>query len=427
MAKYFPKSFEYNSDIKLAFIKSTNVHVYPCGRRNSTIIKNNENTYSDDCYIPFDPEARLNTEYNNTNLSGTNGFTQNFIRSVSDEELKLVVGGYEFKFTDYTSIAELFGELTSPQVLTMPKDIYVNIRLEKTPLYSNGSEVSDSLLYYDTWILRNQSYDNTSPGGPSPTLDQLIETTTKPEISSYYFSGISFSDAPLSSFDDDCTTKVKNTWSMTHYAPEALFSGSQEQIVYSLHIAVKNENKNTYEIYQPALLPQIRHGEEEDEIEITNLKVEGYGVIDGDLTVHGNVRANDRGKNAAFYDVDITTNLDVGKDTNIGGNTTLRGNLKADTNGTTANFYDVGIERNLKVGNTTQTDKLIAKDARIDGEIYRVHNGEAMGLVTMKVIDGVERADEDKDKTKHTRKRIVFFTKKAASLPNIRDVVIRDL
>jgi hypothetical protein len=52
-----------DSGQKLAFINSLNVQAFPCGRRRSEQITSADDKY----YIPYDPEARLNTEKNNSN------------------------------------------------------------------------------------------------------------------------------------------------------------------------------------------------------------------------------------------------------------------------------------------------------------------------------------------------------------------------
>ena len=60
-----------NEKIKQTFVKSLNVQAFPCGRRRS----------DSNQVIPFDPEARLNTEANNRKHSGINGYTQTFLKS----------------------------------------------------------------------------------------------------------------------------------------------------------------------------------------------------------------------------------------------------------------------------------------------------------------------------------------------------------
>ena len=76
-----PLKVSENETLQLCFVKSLDISVYPCGRRNSTIIEQNPNTRLDDYYYPFDPEARLNTEYNNRHITGINGFTHTFIKN----------------------------------------------------------------------------------------------------------------------------------------------------------------------------------------------------------------------------------------------------------------------------------------------------------------------------------------------------------
>ena len=94
--------FVKNNDNRLVFIKSKNVNVFPCGRRRSNLIDADGSTLTvnDRYYIPFDPEARLNTEANNRKHSGLNGFRQSYIYdwsyTASSGVLSLVIEGYLF-------------------------------------------------------------------------------------------------------------------------------------------------------------------------------------------------------------------------------------------------------------------------------------------------------------------------------------------
>ena len=79
----------------LVFIKSKNINAFPCGRRRGIINKES----AADVYIPFDPEARLNTEANNRKHSSINGFKQSYLKWTNDGTLLLVIEGYLFNIT----------------------------------------------------------------------------------------------------------------------------------------------------------------------------------------------------------------------------------------------------------------------------------------------------------------------------------------
>ena len=90
--------FIINKDTsQLAFLKSTAVKAFPCSRRRSTLIDvdGRADTVEDRYYIPFDPEARLNTESNIRKHSGLNGFKQSYIQEWNDiTEYYLLLGVY---------------------------------------------------------------------------------------------------------------------------------------------------------------------------------------------------------------------------------------------------------------------------------------------------------------------------------------------
>ena len=57
----FIETHKTENDIDLTFIKSTCIQAYPCGRRRIP----DQTAETAGFRIPFDPEARLNTEANN--------------------------------------------------------------------------------------------------------------------------------------------------------------------------------------------------------------------------------------------------------------------------------------------------------------------------------------------------------------------------
>jgi len=85
------------------FLESTAIKAFPCGRRG--YLPNTDPNNKADYYFQLDPEARLNTEFTNRKITGTNGFTQTFIQECTytqnenNAELKLalVIAGYNFE------------------------------------------------------------------------------------------------------------------------------------------------------------------------------------------------------------------------------------------------------------------------------------------------------------------------------------------
>lgn len=257
------------NDIGLTFIKSANIQAYPCGRRRSELVDSDGSieTVDDKYYIPFDPEARLNTEANNRKHSGLNGFTQTYLTEWEDDQdnLLLALAGYLFKIkldNNYKKVND-FGNAVVTQLSTLagaqqssawvePERIYANILLEDTALFQG-------FMAYNTSVLRNQTDSST----PEVTLD-LLTTPSRDNASlsdiqdfnNYYFSGLSFSAEPLSG--------VQETHSTTYVTKE---NGTAQQID-SLCILEKDNETGAWVVHQPAYLPKIEHGDEVDSIKV---------------------------------------------------------------------------------------------------------------------------------------------------------------
>jgi hypothetical protein len=258
----------------LAFMASTAVQAFPCGRRGT--ISGNQ--------MPFDPEARLNTEANNIKQTSANGLAQTYLSSWSDNTLSLVLAGYLFniniaEMNDYNTFSGKLLECLSNKDSTLNPEtvdsIYVNIRLEETPLYTDG--ITD----YYTSILRDQAYEDASSGVTLNTkkarLDLLKDgidvSGTQP--SDYYFSGLSFSTRAITS------SASQEEFTNRAYSIEKLVSNNVTQRVISLKILKKVDGN--WQIFEPARLPEIRHGETPGSVEFgslnaTSLKQDGVSV-----------------------------------------------------------------------------------------------------------------------------------------------------
>ena len=243
--------------ITLAFIKSLNVNAFPCGRRRSTPYNG---TNEDDSRIPYDPEARLNTEANNRKHSSLNGFTQTYLRHWDTKQLSLVLGGYLFDITldNNTSIDSFVDDFTSisKEIKKDIDHIYANILIDNTKLFEN---IDAGLIYYtdvlDSWTSA-EANDNSA-------LDLLIDSLLADltDNNNYYFSSLAFSSVPIA-------TKLKE---LNTYSTRDEYTTKENKKIISLCILDKVDD--VWKVHEPARLPKIEHGAIEDSVAINILSV----------------------------------------------------------------------------------------------------------------------------------------------------------
>lgn len=248
----------------LAFVKSVLIKAYPCGRRKSTLVTEGEQKYN----IPFDPEARLNTELNNRNTSASNGYTSSYINewNADSKRFSLVLGGYSFELslpddTDETKKMYNINNFGKTLITYLEKPsataIYTNIRLEETPLFRGEVD-------YDTWILRDQTdYSQTARSELDVEISEKIDLVNQEQ--NYYFSGLSFSTEPL--------TEVHDTRSRLD-----ITTTRRQQQVYSLCIMKKVGD--TWCLNEPAKLPKIEHGESTDSIRVHHFESKAINYVE---------------------------------------------------------------------------------------------------------------------------------------------------
>ena len=270
-----------NDNTNLAFIKSANIQVFPCGRRRSFEIDADGKANTEDKYrIPFDPEAKLNTEANNRKHSSLNGFDQTYVKEWNTAEgtLTLSLAGYLFKIKlsdGYKDPAEFGTKLL--EFLGQSKGdnmaIYANIRIENIPFFGAG----ENFPGYNTEILRNQS----STALSSSCLDLLvdienIDKTANNENNSdyykypqnYYFSGLSLSSTPI----------TKNT-EIRSIRTEENKNGTVYQREVSLKVLTLSNADDEWKLCQEALLPEISHGDEEGSVKVDKLIANKISLI----------------------------------------------------------------------------------------------------------------------------------------------------
>lgn len=417
-----------DNDIVLTFLPSSQVNAYPCGRRRSTQIDadRNDSTTGDIYYIPFDPEARLNTEANNRKHSSLNGFTQTYLQDWNQETkvFTLSLGGYLFNITlddtyltssqvdnktIYTFNTDVFGDdivdalvnkidaliaeakdkndttgeqncITEKNAVTNAARIYANILLEDTHLFSAG------FGEYYTSVLRNQS------AGPAQTSLDLLKTGGSVSASAdYYFSGLSFSTEPL----------TKKAGEITHDSKlqTAIIDGnSVNQQIVSLCILEKEGS--SWIIHQPALLPKIDHGTTEDSI-----------VVYGDTTLKGNgKKLTVEGTTELTGDTTIKSNLKVDKNINVGALTDIEkatdaagGYIVAKNDITTKqNLYvdvDATVKNSLVVGDRAEEDSTeagtITAKKHVETPTLNASTSITTPLINVTNTDGTANANID--------------------------------
>ena len=290
----------------LAFLNSRNIYAFPCGRRRSTLLgvsdpdpANNTNGYR----IPFDPEARLNTEANNRKHSGLNGFTQTYLANWPNNanQLAVVLAGYIFNIdiaSNYVSVNALGNHIAEVLATDLEgivveakknsiKDLYINILLEDAMLFSDIANDLD----YSTKVLSSLVTTR-----DSSALDLLINPSVdEAAIDNYYFAGLAFSSAPL-------TAVARAVYKETDPSGEVIFNDETEAIeafntrdeyeylvnttkkhLVSLHLLTKVED--TWQIHEPARLPRVEHGSTPDSIIIGDTQATSITTPDLEATL----------------------------------------------------------------------------------------------------------------------------------------------
>ena len=296
-----------DNQIVRAFVKSMHIQAFPCGRRRSnTLIENDDageaSGAAKSFRIPFDPEARLNTEANNRKHSSLNGYTQTYLNHWKNGELSIVLAGYLFNITltanqnsdtekDYLEpdgfgtniIRELSSRVENKKetitdtalkealenVLSSIQNaeyIYANILVEDTKLFQGFKDYYTGILHDQLKLADNEN---------EPALDILRSKTDSEELvdlqdpNNYYFSGLSFSTNPLA----EIQANQQETW---------------------VSLCILKKEGETWRIYEPARLPKIEHGDTEDSVKIEHLSLDSLTIkkVDSnvDIEASGNIK-----------------------------------------------------------------------------------------------------------------------------------------
>lgn len=230
-------------DTSLVFIQSNKINVFPCSRRRSTPISSGDSEY----YIPFDPEARLNTEANNRKHSGLNGFKQSYIYDWNEDtgKLSMVLAGYLFdiQLGDTYSTPATFGNHLETTVFNgiNPTVIYAKIKMAPTAFFSGGDGVPEAT----TKVLTGQFKTETVPN----CLDLLWGSNGEQPIDNYYFTGLAL-------------TCGKSTT-------------ESENIIYLP--VVKKDNGN-WKVCESSMLPKVDHGSTANSVKVGLLEADSIQI-----------------------------------------------------------------------------------------------------------------------------------------------------
>lgn len=369
----------HTDTVKLAFLKSTNIQAFPCGRRRSELVDKDGSvaTTNDQYYFPFDPEARLNTEANHRKQSGLNGYTQTYLKEWDKDNklLTLSLAGYLFTIDINVQIPEVkdaqdkvieqaynlvneadFGAKMATLV-GAENAIYANIVLEDVHLFSGFRE-------YHTRVLRDQlGRDSESP---STQLDLLtdadsidVKSVDVNDFNNYYFSGLSFSSAPMAGIGQSgYTPTTRDICIKTEVGNR---KATQEIVSLCILEKVKTSADGVtpevweWKIHEPARLPFIEHDTLEDSVVMGETHVRKNLTVDENATINQNFTVKDK--------VEVTSNstkvknkLVVENDVEVENNTITTKNLTATE---TVLAKNIGTDDNKIV-------KITATEAKID-------------------------------------------------------------
>lgn len=292
----------------LAFLNSRNIYAFPCGRRRSTLLgvsdPAQDNNTTSGYRIPFDPEARLNTEANNRKHSSLNGFTQTYLANWPNNatQLAVVLAGYVFNIdieSSYTSV-NAFGNRVAEVLATdlegvvnealknRIENLYINILLEDASLFSDIANE----LEYSTKVL--SSLVTTRDGS---ALDLLLNPSLEEaDVNNFYFAGLAFSSSPLTAvaravykennpsgapvISDDALAEAIGTFN-TREEYEYSVNTTKKHLV-SLHLLTKVGG--VWQIHEPARLPKVEHGLTPDSIIIGDTQATSLNTLDLEAT-----------------------------------------------------------------------------------------------------------------------------------------------
>ena len=184
------------SDEKSFYLPSKSVKVFPCSYRGNYEIKDATTTINK--RFTFDPEARLNTEYNYTNSYSKIGGVDSYIINISDSEdqdlLKFVLYGYYFEIKNWKTY---FNDITNLYVY-----LQVNKKIELSAENTADSQRNTEIL---------SSWENSAE-----LLDFKDDKTNE-----YYFSGLLLTKNDyITAYTAKLCLKLNSDWNQAAFLTE---------------------------------------------------------------------------------------------------------------------------------------------------------------------------------------------------------------
>lgn len=207
-------------DNDYCYFESKDVRVFPCSYRGYK--------EGDTNLIVFDPEARMNTEYNYINSASTGNIDSYILSWSEDGILKCVIHGYYF-------------EITTGSDLTDIKPAYLNIALASITL---GTSSADSDR--QTEILTSQ-YSTPSDNGANTALDDMYLDKKYKKLDgtdTYIFSGLTIMEEASTAVNNyslqilDATGKIPEE----SYLPKVIHGTGKNSIIIGENNEASGDN-----------------------------------------------------------------------------------------------------------------------------------------------------------------------------------------
>ena len=208
------------------FFESRDIKVFPCSYRGYYTTEDNNN-------YTFDPESRLNTEYNFVNLPGFNGH-DSYIISYIDNILKCVIGGYYFEI----NLAQIFNIINKTGVKTKEELEFLE-SLKGACLYIKTKNINLVAEENNYDVTRNTAILSSFEDVSAVKLDTYIEKASNKidEVSTYLFTGLVLGNlsnnfsAKLELFNEDFDADNKLTLNKKEQLPMLYHGAGNQSIV----------------------------------------------------------------------------------------------------------------------------------------------------------------------------------------------------
>lgn len=367
----------------MAYFESKNIKVYPTARRGSYSLSGNT-------YI-YDPEARLETEYNKVNHFAKTASKSSYVINYNEETgyLTCVIGGYYFEINTDVRAYNYFG-----------------IKTNSTTLVNNDYDARS------TNILVNFTAADNSLDSDSGNFEGLMAATTKKELDDVGATDILQLFIVETVTDGDTTTEIKRLNPKAFLIESVLLTGSGNASIisktnsditgaYSVTLGEDNTNTGAYSFVYGKSNENINQNSVLFGTNISNsnanqvifkgfddynfdgrLVLDSKGIIKANTTATGNATVFEIGSSASLFKI------------NGAGSTTMSGSLTVNgsNDSTIKNKLTVGqleISRDTIVKNTLTVNNKskfvgaeFAGDVDIDTNLRVTNNLTANEITT---------------------------------------------